>query len=135
MFPMLASYDARTRTIREALADRRADLKPSKKIRDEFDFDEVDLMILMMMMMMMTNRTRGAVALPNPMGPFRARLSKEVVTHASQITGEDSAFTSRCGRSSSGRQTRTFLQVVPRMRSLTPLGSLTCEGLMPLEIG
>ena len=40
MFPMLASYDARTRTIREALADRRADLKPSKKIRDEFDFDE-----------------------------------------------------------------------------------------------
>ena len=40
MFPMLASYDVRTRTIREALADRRADLKPSKKIRDEFDFDE-----------------------------------------------------------------------------------------------
>ena len=40
MFPMLASYDARTRTIREALADRRAELKPSKKIRDEFDFDE-----------------------------------------------------------------------------------------------
>ena len=40
MFPMLASYDARTRTIQEALADRRADLKPSKKIRDEFDFDE-----------------------------------------------------------------------------------------------
>ena len=40
VFPMLASYDARTRTIREALADRRADLKPSKKIRDEFDFDE-----------------------------------------------------------------------------------------------
>ena len=40
VFPMLASYDARTRTIREALADRRADMKPSKKIRDEFDFDE-----------------------------------------------------------------------------------------------
>ena len=40
MFPILASYDARTRTIREALADRRAELKPSKKIRDEFDFDE-----------------------------------------------------------------------------------------------
>ena len=40
VFPMLASYDARTRTIREAIADRRADLKPSKKIRDEFDFDE-----------------------------------------------------------------------------------------------
>ena len=40
VFPMLASYDARTRTIREALADRRADLKPSKRIRDEFDFDE-----------------------------------------------------------------------------------------------
>ena len=40
MFPMLASYDARTRTIREVLADRRADMKPSKKIRDEFDFDE-----------------------------------------------------------------------------------------------
>ena len=40
MFPMLASYDARTRTIREALADRRAELKPSKKARDEFDFDE-----------------------------------------------------------------------------------------------
>ena len=40
MFPMLASYDAGTRTIREAIADRRADLKPSRKIRDEFDFDE-----------------------------------------------------------------------------------------------
>ena len=40
VFPMLASYDARTRTIREALADRRAELRPSKKIRDEFDFDE-----------------------------------------------------------------------------------------------
>ena len=38
------------------------------------------LMMMMMMMMMMTNRTRGAVALPNPMGPFRARLSKEVLT-------------------------------------------------------
>ena len=40
VFPMLASYDARTRTIREALADGRAELKPSKKIRDEFDFHE-----------------------------------------------------------------------------------------------
>ena len=36
MFPMLASDDART----EALADRRADLKPSRRVRDEFDFDE-----------------------------------------------------------------------------------------------
>ena len=40
MFPLLASYDARTRTVREALADRRADLKPSRRVRDEFDFDE-----------------------------------------------------------------------------------------------
>ena len=140
VFPMLASYDARTRTIREAIADRRADLKPSKKIGDEFDFDEVDSMILMMMTM--TNRTRGAVALPNLMGSFRARLSKGVVTHASQITGSGTtrtahgtASTLRCGRSSSGRRTRTFLQVVLHMRSLTPLGSRTCGGLMPLEIG
>ena len=39
-FPMLASYDARTRTIREALADRRADVEPKKRVGDEFDFDE-----------------------------------------------------------------------------------------------
>ena len=134
MFPMLASYDARTRTIREALADRRADMKPNKKIRDEFDFDE------------------GRFDDPDDddddhqdeslMGPFRARLSKGVATRASRITGSGTtrtapgiASTLRCGRSSSGRRTRTFLQVVLRMRSLTPLGSRTCGGLMPLEIG
>ena len=101
---------------------------------------KVDLM--MMMMMTMADRTRGAIALPNPMGPIRARLSKEVVTHASQITGSGTTrtvpgivSTLRCGRSSSEQQTRTFLLVVLRMRSLTPLGSLTCKGLMPLEIG
>ena len=42
---------------------------------------------------MMTIRTRGAVALPSLMGSFRARLSKEVVTHASQITGSGATRT------------------------------------------
>ena len=49
---------------------------------------KVDLMILMRMMMM-TNRTRGAVALPSPIGSFMKAV------HASQITGSGTTRTVR----------------------------------------
>ena len=131
MFPMLASYDARTQLTEGPTLSR------ARRSGMNSTLMKVDLMILMRMMMM-TNRTRGAVALPSPMGSFRARLSKEVVTHASQITGSGTtrtvlgiAFTSKCGRSSSGRRMRTFLQVVHRMEldtvRVTHMRGLDCR--------
>ena len=50
---------------------------------------------MILMMMTMTSRTRGAVALPSLMGPFKARLSKGVATRASQIAGSGTARTAR----------------------------------------
>ena len=108
VFPMLTSYDAWTRTIRD---DRRPDLKPKRRIGDEFDFDEgpdED-----------DDDGQPDEGGANPREPFETRLSEKVVMYASQITGSDTtrtapgiASTLKCGRSSSGRPMPTRLREI-----------------------